>query len=61
MERNLRFKMDWARLIAGSKFTLFPLFYFVFGGQFSKYKLPGGLYLEGQFNGRLFALSVWGA
>ena len=61
MEGNLRFKMDWVRLIAGSKFTLFPLFYFVFGGQFSKYKLPGGLYLEGQFNGRLFALPVWGA
>ena len=27
----------------------------------SKYKLaPGGLYMEGRFNGRLFALQVWG-
>ena len=34
MEGNLRFKMDWARLIAGSKFTVFPLFYFVFEGNF---------------------------
>ena len=31
------------------------------GGQFSKYKPPGGLYLEGQFNGGFFALLVWGA
>ena len=30
-------------------------------GQFSKYKPPGGLYLEGRFNGGFFALPVWGA
>ena len=29
-------------------------FYFVFEGSFSKYKLPGGLYLEGRFNGGFF-------
>ena len=29
--------------------------------QFSKYKSPGGLYLEGRFNGGFFALPVWGA
>ena len=28
----MRFKIDWASLIAGSKFTVFALFYFVFGG-----------------------------
>ena len=28
---------------------------------FSKYKPPGGLYLEGRFNGGFFALPVWGA
>ena len=50
MEGNLRFKIDWASLIVGSKFTVFALFYFVFEGQFSKYKLPGGLYLEGRLN-----------
>ena len=36
-------------------------FYFVFEGSFSKYKRPGGLYLEGRFNGGFFALPVWGA
>ena len=30
-------------------------------GQFSKYKPPGGFYLEGRFNGGFFALPVWGA
>ena len=45
----MRFKIDWASLIVGSKFTVFALFYFVWG-QFSKYKPPGGLYLEGRFN-----------
>ena len=27
----------------------------------STYKPPGGLYLEGRFNGWFFALQVWGA
>ena len=27
----------------------------------SEYKPPGGLYMEGRFNGRFFALQVWGA
>ena len=27
MEGNLRFKIDWASLIVGSKFTVFALFY----------------------------------
>ena len=40
-----------ASLKVGSKFTVVALFYFVFLGQLSKYKPPGGLYLEGQFNG----------
>ena len=50
------FQIDWASLIAGSKFTVFALFYFVFRGQFYKYKPPGDLYLEGRFNGGFFAL-----
>ena len=33
-EGNLRFKIDWASLIVGSKFTVFALFYFVFEGIF---------------------------
>ena len=32
MEGNLRFKIDWASLIVGTKFTVFALFYFVFEG-----------------------------
>ena len=35
-------------------------FYFVFDGSFSKYKPPGGLYLEGRCNGGFFQLSDWG-
>ena len=41
------FKIDWASLIVGRKFTVSALFHVVF----SKYKPPGGLYLEGRFNG----------
>ena len=47
MEENLRFKIDWASLIVGSKFTVFPLFYFVFEGNFPSTSPRGGLYLEG--------------
>ena len=55
MGGNLRFKIDWASLTVGRKFTVFSLFYFV-----SKYNPPGGLYLEGRFKGGFFALRVWG-
>ena len=30
----MRFRIDWASLIAGSKVTVFALFYFVFAGNF---------------------------
>ena len=30
----MRFKIDWASLIVGSKFKVFALFYFVFEGNF---------------------------
>ena len=30
----MRFKIDWASLIVGSKFTIFALFYFVYEGNF---------------------------
>ena len=64
-ERNLRFKIDWASLIVGSKFPVFALFYFVFEGYFPSTSPPrggayiwtwvfcvtglGGLYMEGLF------------
>ena len=34
MERNLRFKIDWASLTVATKWTVFALFYFVFEGNF---------------------------
>ena len=59
MEGNLRFKIDWASLTVGRKFTVFVLFYFVF--KYTEVQSPGGgLYLEGRFKGGFFALRVWG-
>ena len=53
---GLRFKIDRASLIVGSKFTVLALFYVVFEGNFpSTSPLGWGLYLEGRFNGGLFA------
>ena len=46
MEGNLRFKIDWASLIVGMKFTVFALLSFVFEGNF-QVQVPGGLYLDG--------------
>ena len=43
-EGNLRFKIDWASLIVGSKFTVFALFYFVFEGNF-QVQAPRGAYI----------------
>ena len=40
----MRFKIDWASLIVGSKFTVFALFYFVFEGNFSSTS-PRGAYI----------------
>ena len=40
----MRFKIDWASLIVGSKFTVFALFYFVFEGNFPSTS-PLGAYI----------------
>ena len=45
MEGNLRFKIDWASLIVGSKFTVFVLL--CLRGQFSKCKPPGAYIWRG--------------
>ena len=59
-EGYLRFKIDWAGLIVGSKFVVFSFVLLCIWGQFSKYKPPGGLYLEARFNGFFFfALPAW--
>ena len=41
MERNLRFKIDWASLTVATKLTVFALFYFVLEGNF-QVQSPGG-------------------
>ena len=58
MEENLRFKIDWASLKVGRKFTVFALFYFVFEGNFPSTSPRGayiwrGLYMEGLIFGIL--------
>ena len=40
----MRFKIDWASLIVGSKFTIFAWFYFVFEGNFPRTS-PRGAYI----------------
>ena len=44
MEGNLCFRIDWASLIVGSKFTVFALFYFVFESNFPSAS-PRGAYI----------------
>ena len=44
MKGKLRFKIDWASLIVGSKFAVFALFYFVFEGDFQA-PTPEGAYI----------------
>ena len=46
LEGSLRFKIDWANLIVGRKFTVFALFYFVFEGNF-QVQAPEGLIFGG--------------
>ena len=62
-EGNMRFKIDWASLIVGSKFTVFALFYFVFEGNFPStstwraYIWRGDLtegFLRYEFGGHIF-------
>ena len=60
MERNLRFKLDWASLIVGRTFTAFALFTLHLTSNF-QVQATGGLYLEGRLNGGFFVLRVWGA
>ena len=43
----MRFKLDWASLIVGSKFTVFALFYFVFEGNLPSTSAPGAYIWRG--------------
>ena len=66
MEGYLRFKIDWASLNVGSKFTVLALFYFVFEGDFPRTN-PRGAYIwrgdltEGFLHYRLVGLLFGGA
>ena len=51
MEGNLRFKIDWASVIIGMKFTVFALFYFLNEGNF-QVLAPGGLIFGGAYTWR---------
>ena len=44
MEGNFGFKINWASLTVGRKFTVFALFYSVFEGNF-QVQAPGGAYI----------------
>ena len=57
----MRFKIDWASLIAESKFTFFTLFYFVFEGNFPGTSPRGAYIWRGDLTEGFFALPVWGA
>ena len=60
-EGNLGFKIDWASVIFGSKFTILALFYFVFEGIFPSISPPGAYIWRGDLTQGFFALLVWGA
>ena len=58
----MRFKIDWASLIVGSKLTVFALFYFVFEGNFPSTS-PRGAYIwwgdlteRYEFEGHIFGI-----
>ena len=57
----MRFKIDWASLTVGSKFTIFALFYFVFEGNFPSTSPRGAYIWRGDLTEGFFALRVWGA
>ena len=52
MEGNLSFKISWASLIVGSKFTFFALFLFVFEGNFPSTSPQGAYIWRGDLTAR---------
>ena len=61
MEGNLRFKIDWASHIVGSKFTVFALFYFVFEGNFPSTSPQRAYIWRGDLPEGFFPLPLCGA
>ena len=54
----MRFKIDWASFIVGSKFSVFALFYFVLEGSFQSTSPRGAYIWRGDSTE---GLGVWGA
>ena len=55
------FKIDWASLIVGRKFTVFALLYFVFEGNFPSTSPRGAYIWRGNLTEGVIMLPVWGA
>ena len=53
-EGNLRFKIDWASHVIGSKFTVFALLYFVFEGNFPSTSTRGAYIWRGDLTEGFF-------
>ena len=56
----MRFKIDWASLIVGSKFTVFALFYFVFEGNFPSTSPRGAYIWRGDLTDGFLRYRFWG-
>ena len=56
----MRFKIDWANLIVGSKFTVFALFYFIFEGNFPSTSSRGAYIWRGDLTQGLFRYDFGG-
>ena len=56
----MRFKIDWASLIFGSKLTVFALFYFVFEGNFPSTSPRGACIWRGDLTEGFLRYPVWG-
>ena len=56
----MRFKIDWASLIVGSKFTVFALLYFVFEGNFPSTSSLGWIIFGGAIGRRVFCVTGFG-
>ena len=56
----MRFKIDWANLILGRKFTVFALFT-LYLRAISKYKPLGGLIFRGVIKRRVFCITCLGS
>ena len=57
----MRFNIDRASFIVGSKFTVFALFYFVFEGKFPSTSPRRAYIWRGDLTEVFFVLPVWGA